>query len=420
MIELQKIIDTEKYLWCRDAAFVRVIGGKSALTTIHSDYTDDYTVKSVLLLNGKPIVQGEYPVCPTCSALLARGYGIENTDCEELQIIRNKINSAYVDFQTSIRNIEPILDLLDDGYYVIADSVIYPTDGSNRFFANVPDQLSHISASRSEYYNNEFLTVVDGFPAFLYPTQSNAVLNPERADSYLDIIDKDNAPRAIAYYDNGFLCALLDGHHKAYAAAKKGCPLSTLVIIPMSGTCKNCNSSAEFACFSEITIPLSDLTAYTRKKLRANTRNKLRSKQVVRFDAFHNEPIAEDDFDFRFYPTVEELTGIYAAGLENVTVTKELVEQWIKSPDIDDQIRLKCLLQYYAKRSLQQAYMISKTIVSLAPETGIIHDLLLIAYKIIVTNKNDESEQIVLDYMINHDSKSFAWDICCSYWEDVE
>ena len=109
MIELHKIIDTDKYLWCRDAALIRVIDGKSALTKISSDYTDDYNVNSVLLLNGKPIVQGEYPVCPPCSALLARGYGIEKIDCEELKTIRQKINSVYTDLQTSIRNIEPIL-----------------------------------------------------------------------------------------------------------------------------------------------------------------------------------------------------------------------------------------------------------------------------------------------------------------------
>ncbi|MDE5883941.1 MAG: hypothetical protein K2H29_02510 [Oscillospiraceae bacterium] len=414
MIELQKIIDTDQYLWCRDAVLVRVIGGKSALTKIDSDDTDDYTVKSVLLLNGKPIVQGEYPICPTCSALLARGYGIEKTNCEELQMIRKKINSAYVDLQTSVRNIEPILDLLDDGYYIIADAEIYPTDGSNHFFANVPDKLCHIEASCSTYYNSDFLTAVDGFPAFLYPTQSNAVLNPERADYYFDIIDKDNASRAIAYYDNGFICALLDGHHKAYAAAKKGCPLSTLVIIPMSGIYQEQHSSIAYACFSEITIPLSALTAYSRNKPQP------KSEQLVRFDHFHNEPIAENNFDFRFYPTIEELTGIYAAGLENVTITKELVEQWIKSSDMDDQIRLKCLLKYDAKREPQQAYTIAKTVVSFAPETERFNDLISQAYKIIIANQNHEAEQIVLNYMINHDSKSSAWDICSSYWEDVE
>lgn len=412
MIKLQKIIDTKKYLWCNGAALVRVIGGRSALTSISSDYTEDYTVKSVLLLNGKPIVQGEYPVCSTCSALIARGYGIENVNCKELQSIRDTVNSDYVDLQTSICNIEPILNLLDDGYYVVADAELYPTDGEDHFFANVPDRLSHIAASCSEYYNSDFLTVVDGFPAFLYPTQSNTAFNSERADYYTDIIDKDNAPRAIAYYDSGFICTLLDGHHKAYAAAKKGCPLSTLVIIPLSCTYKEQNTSKEYACFSEIKIPLSELIEYCRSRPQL--------KQDIDFKVFKNNPVSEDGLDLRFYPNINELTGIFAAGVENITPTKERIEQWITSSDSDEQIRLKCLLQYYAKRFPQQAYIIAKAVISLAPETAKFMDLIVIAYRIVAANKSDESEKIALDYMINHDKKGFAWDICSSYWEDVK
>ena len=410
MIELHKIIDTDKYLWCRDAALIRVIDGKSALTKISSDYTDDYNVNSVLLLNGKPIVQGEYPVCPTCSALLARGYGIEKIDCEELKTIRQKINSVYTDLQTSIRNIEPILNLLDDGYYVIADAEMYPTDGENHFFANIPDKFNHMTASCSSYYNSDFLTAVDGFPAFLYPTQSNSALNPERASYYFDKINQNNAPRAIAYYDTGFLCALLDGHHKAYAAAKKGCPLSTLVIIPVVGYTEY-DSKIEYACFSEITIPLAELTAFHR--------DQAQEKHIIRFEPFHNVPITEKEFDFRFYPTVEELAGIYAAGLENIAVTEELVKQWIKSTDRDDITKVEYLLRYYAKRSPQQAYMIAKAVISLTPETDNFSYLILIAHKIIASNHTPEAEWIIFDYMINHDNKSVAWDVCGSYWKDV-
>lgn len=412
MIELQKIIDTDKYMWCRDAALVKVIGGRSALTSIGSDYTDDYTVNAVLLLNGKPIIQGEYPVCPTCSALLARGYGIENTDCEELRIIRDNINSAYTDFQTAVRNIEPILDLLDDGYYVIADCIIYPTDGNDHFFANVPDKLSRITASCSYYYNGDLLTAVDGFPAFLYPTQSNAALNTERADFYADIIDKDNAPRAIAYYHSGFVCALLDGHHKAYAAAKKGCPLSTLVIIRMTGGYNVFDPPMEYACFSEIMIPIAELGSYDRERTPIY--------HNIKFEDFNNEPVSESDLDLRFYPTVEELAGIYAAKLESASMTEELVRQLINSSDKDDPVRLKYMLQYYARRSPQQAYTAAKMIISLFPEPERFNDPIVTAYKIIAANKNSESEQIVLDYIINHDNKSLAWDICNSYWDEMK
>ena len=55
MIEIKKMIDTEEYPWCSEAALVRVTGGKKALTSVYSGCTDDYTHKSLLLLNGKPI-----------------------------------------------------------------------------------------------------------------------------------------------------------------------------------------------------------------------------------------------------------------------------------------------------------------------------------------------------------------------------
>lgn len=378
MIELQKIINVEEYMWCRSAALVKVIDGKSALTGIGSDYTDYYSVNSVLLLNGKPLVQGDYPVCSTCCALLARGYGIENINCEELQIIRERVNSAYVDIQTSIRNIEPILNLLDNGYYVVADAAIYPTDGEDHFFANVPDKLSTLAASCSSYYVHDLLTAVDSFPAFLYPTQSNSVLNAERAEYYYDMIDKDNAPRAIAYYDSGFVCALLDGHHKAYAAAKKGSPLSALVIIRNTGGYMICATKKEYACFSEIEIPLEEFAEVPKRKTH--------TEQKIQFDYFHNEPIAEKDLDLSHYPTVSELAGLYAAKFENITVTKDLVEQLKKSSDNDDHIRLKYLLQYYAKCSPQQAHFIAKTVVSSSPKNEEFNDLISLANKVIANN----------------------------------
>ena len=189
MIEFKKMIDAEKHLWCREAALVRVISGRGALTSAWYEVTDDYMVKSHLLLNRKPIVQGEYPECPTCCALLARGYGIEKTDCEELKTIRDKINSDYTDFRSALQNIEPILDLLDDGYYVVADARLYPTDGSGHFFMNVPDEMTNADAACSDYYNSEFLTITQGFPAYIYPTQSNSSLDPERAAHYLESID---------------------------------------------------------------------------------------------------------------------------------------------------------------------------------------------------------------------------------------
>ena len=413
MIEIQMEINTENYLWCNEALLIRVKGGQSALTNISSDVDyDDYDVRSALMLNGKPLVQGKYPVCPTCSALLARGYGIEKIDCPELQFIRDKINEKYKGLRTAIRNITPILELLDDGFYIIADAKLYPTDGTDHYFANVPDSLSTVIATCCEYYDHVFLTTSGGFPAYLYPTQSNLALNTKRADHYLDVIDKDNAPRAIAYYHSGFICALLDGHHKAYAAAKKGCMLSALVIIPMGGTYRKHVDSEELAYFSEIMIPV--------KELSVDLGIKPRLKHHIQFENYHNPPVDDSDLIYRFYPTIEELTGIYAAEAEKLNITEDLVKQWIESNDTDDRYRLQAVLRYYAKKEPELAYMIAKKIIYLTPDNALFDELMYEAYRVVVDNKCDESEQIVLNYLVEHDNKCLAWEICCSYWEDVE
>ena len=99
------------------------------------------------MLNGKPLIQGKYPVCPTCSALLARGYGVDNIDCPEIKSIRDRINSEYLGINNAIEVLTPLLELLDDGYFVIADARLYPTDGTDHYFANVPDSLSTITAT---------------------------------------------------------------------------------------------------------------------------------------------------------------------------------------------------------------------------------------------------------------------------------
>ena len=412
MIEYQRRINTDNYLWCDDAVLIRIAGGKSALKQIRSDVNyDDYDYKSVLMLNGKPLVQGEFPVCPTCSALLARGYGIEKIDCKELQEIRDKINSDYTDIESAAANIAPLLDLLEDGYYVIADAKLYPTDGSTHYYANVPDKLSLHIASCEQFFNHDFLTAVGGFPAYLYPTQSNATLDIQRAEHYSETIDKANAPRAIAYYDTGFVCALLDGHHKAYAAAVKGCMLSSLVIIPMGGIFKQIGSPEEYAFFSEIMIPVKELPCFYGLKAGAF--------RQIEIETYPNQPIDEGGLCFAFYPTISELTGIYSAGEERTVITEDLIRQWVTAGTDEDRDKAKCVLLYYAKQHPAEAYMIARTIVLHAPDSLLFNDLMTESYRIIVRNKCEESEQIVLDYMIRHDKNSPAWDICSSYWGDA-
>ena len=117
------------------------------------------------------------------------------------------------------------------------------------------------------------------------------------------------------------------------------------------------------------------------------------------------------------YPTADELAGLYSAEVENIDFTPEIVEKWIKSSDSDNHERLRCALRFYAKQLPEQAYMIAKTVVSLSGELPDYEELTVLSYKVIVNHKCEEAEQIVLDYIVDHDSKSAAWEICNSYWD---
>ena len=79
-------IDAAKYPWCDSAVLLRVINGKAALTRRCGEEDENYyAIFSQLLLNENPLVQATLPVCPTCSGLLAAGYGIENISCAEVE-----------------------------------------------------------------------------------------------------------------------------------------------------------------------------------------------------------------------------------------------------------------------------------------------------------------------------------------------
>lgn len=403
MIELRQIIDTSEYPWCRDAALIRITGGRGVLTERYSEETDDYTLRSSLMLCGSPIMQAEYPECPTCSALLARGCGIENVDCDALRDIRDRINSPYTGINTAVLYISEILHLLKDGYYVIADACLYPTDGTNRFFMNVPDKLTDCHASCDSCYEPLFSTCVDSFPAYIYPTQSNTALDTDRAKHYLDMIDAPDAPRAIAYYDYGFMCALLDGHHKAYAAAMKGCTLPTIVIIPLTSIWGTDDDKT--AHFSAISLPFSLLDGYEAVKTAP--------RYDVTFTEYHNPPVSEKGLILSAYPTMSELVQIYAAGEESTDVTPALALEWLHSKFPADRVRLLYTLTYIAKRDPARAYGIAAAIVKQIPPEE--HALIVKAYRIIADTVCPEAEKLVTDYLIDHDHTAPAWDICLSY-----
>jgi hypothetical protein len=144
-VEMIQNIDVSNIGWCNEAVIFHVINGKGSFThriSEEDDEYDEYDFYSQLLLNGKPIIQAKYPICPTCSGMLATGYGIENIDSPELKRVREVMNSDYQGISKSFEKIKPLLGMLTSGYYVLADAKLFPTDGQGNFFYSVPNKNS--------------------------------------------------------------------------------------------------------------------------------------------------------------------------------------------------------------------------------------------------------------------------------------
>lgn len=219
-----------------DALTFSVVNGKNALKYERLDslgHYNDMLIPAVLTLNGVPIVRMQDAVCPTCSGLLAAGYGLSTADAAELSAVSDAVNADFVSIEQSLSVLKPLLGLLPDGVYLLRDTQVYPTDGEGRFFWDVPPEMTDYRAYSSGIYSHESLDTVTTGGAFLYPTQSPARYDAARVQYYTErLAQGESAPRAVAYNKLGGMSALLDGHHKACAAARLHRKLPCLVISP--------------------------------------------------------------------------------------------------------------------------------------------------------------------------------------------
>jgi len=373
-----QLIDVSEVEWCDEAVLIHVKNGKGTLTHRIGEEDEEYTYFSQLLLNDKPIIQGKYPICPTCAGMLATGYGIENIHSQELEKVRECMNLKYKGIINSVESIKPLLGLLNDGYYVLADVKLYPSDGQGTFFYSVPNELTYNEATCSEYYDSKFYSSVDGFPAYIYPTQSSELIQEARVEEYIRMMKSNsNSLRGLAYYEEGFVCALLDGHHKACAASALGKPLSCLTIIPpdsfyyaAGAKYADGDTLLEKVGFAGIMI---DVEQGAKLKDYSSTR-RAREKDI-HIPLYDLTGRKLPDHYINRYPTIETMAGI-----------------------INAEVDVKANAAEYAK-----------TLISAYDEECAIKELL--------NHRNEETEQYLIDYLANHNSEDPCWDLVSSYWE---
>ena len=333
-------LDTSNIPSIKEAKLV-FINGKAKLVNDVARYGSDRRSLRQIKLNDVPLLQAKIPNCPTCSSLLATGYGIENTNCEELLAIQESINSNYISLEKSIRDIEPLLTLFETGFYLIADAICYPTDGDKNFFWNIPNKLE----------KENYFEYIYGQPVYLYPTQTTDSYDKNRVEYYIDkfIELDDSSPRTIVYNFTDYINFVIDGHHKACASALLGEPLRCILIIPAIVT-KYYNIEKErnevYLDFSSIKVSQAEIPekylSFVKEK-----RFKSKKKEIIIEDGNVNNR----EWEKEYVDSVKNYINLYnylkiidILRKEKINIDNNLMKEYLSNFDSDSQNKMKKII----------------------------------------------------------------------------
>ena len=418
-------LDTSTIPSIKEAKLV-YINGKSKLVTDIGRYDSNYRSPYQIKLNDVPLLQAKIPNCPTCCSLLATGYGIENANCEELLDIQEKINSNYISLEKSIRDIEPLLTLLETGFYLVADAICYPTDGDKNFFWNVPnEEIETLATGPVAIYDDEdsYFNYIYGEPVYLYPTQTTDSYDENRVKYYIDKFKElaDSSPRAIVYYLDNFMNFVIDGHHKACASALLGEPLRCLLIIP--GVVARYPNEIKIFFSSSIIINKNDIPYNYSSFVKAEIPS-LSSKEIVIKDGIVNKRKWEKKYldSPKKYLTQKEYARMVDILINNkIEVTDDLIEDCLINFDIKSQKKMEKIIYKLKLLDIEKAQDIALKYAKNSLRYEINKNLREFIYKILVSIKdNNEVEQIFVDYYTyySENKEDPVLEIISSYWED--
>ena len=415
-------VDCSEIINIKEAKLVYVNGkGKLTVETGKSELPN-WEAPTKIKLNGIPLVQAQIPDCPTCSSLLATGYGIENTNCKELLEIQEKINSDYVNLETSIDNMKALLTLLKSGFYLIADAICYPTDGEN-FFWNVPNKLKEFSSASPVYLGEG--TYVFNQPVYLYPTQTTDSYNKDRVDYYIEKFKNltYNKPRAIVYNFEDFINFIIDGHHKACASTLLKEPVSCILIIPAKiyeDYYKNTRLNFSGILIDYKNIP-KEYTRYIKKERFSPSQEKIEIK-----DGIVNNREWEKEYinSAKYYPSIIDYANVIDIMHDNeIEVNDIFIRNCLENFDKDSQIKMKKLLYLLEFTDIEKAQEIAlKYARKTLREEEIDKELKQLVYRILLSAKNNEEvEKIFIDYLVyySENKEDPILKIINLYWEET-
>ena len=241
---------------------------KNGLGKLNMRYVKDENdeTKVTYFLGDTSLIMANSQYCPTCSVMIQLAEGREKVDKSIIEILNN-INSIK-NLNDGFEKIKSLLSLLDEGYYILKEVDLIPTDGEGNYFWNLNNQSKNYSASADYYFSNEGLIV--GAPKFMLPSQGTNSYDKERVEYYRKRILNGDKLFGIAIELRGFMALLIDGHHKATAAYLEGKTLSCITITNVYTFSNHNNKEGIYYCDNRISFDElnngEEIKAYYNKK----------------------------------------------------------------------------------------------------------------------------------------------------------
>jgi len=190
---------------------------------------DDGSFSCALTLSNNPLVQ--YRISREGTGPCRIGPGVSPEERPEFAEALTLLNDGAETMKEKINALSPLLGLLKEGIYAVADIRYFPTDGAGGVFWDVSAELTEHPAFQKLF--GERGNALPARPAFLYPSHDLRRFSEELAESEAERIRQGKAPKGIAWYLGNYTSLLLEGHHMALAAlAEKRC-FDCLTILPL-------------------------------------------------------------------------------------------------------------------------------------------------------------------------------------------
>jgi len=372
----------------------------------------------VVYINGAGKLKDFYNRMFACT-----GYGIENANCKEILEIQEKINLDFISLEDSIETITPLLKLLNNGFYMIADVECYPTDGNGNFFWNIPNEFTDSPATGLAYLKDSDTdtSYVFNQPVYLYPTQTTDCYNEERVKYYINKFNNadNNEPRAIVYNFGGFINFIIDGHHKACATALLGKPLKCLLIIKGEYSQNYGEDKQIFLNFLSSNIRKEDIPIKYQPFLKEKEKNWgsiLINEGTVNKRQWENKYINSA----KKYPSlIEYATKVDDLIYDNIEISDELINYCLVNFDIDSQVKARKIFRNLEFLDVEKAKDFAVRYAKVSLKQEISNKLKLVIYNFLVNMKdNTEVEKIFIDYIVyNEDRDDPVLELINSYWK---